>query len=75
MSTYTCSCTRLHLNKSCFCCFLYMHLYSNNLSTIATISSLIVSEKIPACFSCSNNFDLTQTLLGSVDKNFVFEAP
>ena len=29
---------RLHLSKICLCCFLDMHLYSNNLSTIATIS-------------------------------------
>ena len=42
---------RLHLNKICLCCFLDIHFYSNNLSTIATISSLIISELFPACFS------------------------
>ena len=52
-----------------------MHLYSNNLSTIATISSLIKSELFPACFSCSNNFNLSQSSLGSDDKNIVFETP
>ena len=29
---------RLHLIKICLCCFLLIHLYCNNLSTIATIS-------------------------------------
>ena len=29
---------RLHLSKICLCSFLDMHLYSNNVSTIATIS-------------------------------------
>ena len=43
-------CSRLHLIKICLCCFLGMHLYSNNLSTIATISLLIISELLPACF-------------------------
>ena len=49
MSTYICVyihlfeylyfyCNRLHLIKICLCCFLDMHSYSNNLSTIATIS-------------------------------------
>ena len=52
---------RLHLFKICLCCFLDMHLYSNNLSTIATISSLIKSELFPACFSCNNNFNLLQS--------------
>ena len=35
---------RLHLSKICLCSFLDIHLYSNNLSTIATISSLIISS-------------------------------
>ena len=43
-------CKRLPLRKICLCCFLDMHLYSNNLSTIALISSLIMSELFPACF-------------------------
>ena len=52
-----------------------MHLYSNNLSIITTISSLIISELFPACFSCYNNFNLSQSSLGSDDKNIVFETP
>ena len=52
-----------------------MHLYSNNLSTIATISSLIKSELFPACFSCNNNFNLLQSSSGSDDKSIVFETP
>ena len=52
-----------------------IHLYSNNLSTIATISSLIMSELFPACFSCSNNFNLLHSSSGSDDKNIVFETP
>ena len=69
---------RLHLSKICLCCLLDMHLFSNNLSTlaiIATISSLIISELFPACFSCNNNFNLLHNSLGSVDKNIVFETP
>ena len=38
-----------------------MHLYSNNLTTIAAIFSLIMSELFPACFSRSNNFSLSQS--------------
>ena len=41
-----------------------MHLYSHSFSTIATIASLIMSDLLPACFSCSNNFNLPQSLLG-----------
>ena len=52
-----------------------MHLYSNNLSTIATTSLLIISELLPACFSCNNNFNLLQSSSGSDDKNIVFETP
>ena len=52
-----------------------MHLYSNNLSTIATISSLIKSELFPACFFCSNIFNLSQSSSGSDDKKIVFETP
>ena len=48
-----------------------MHLFSNNLSTIATISSLIMLELFPACFSCSNNFDVSHSSLGSDGKTFV----
>ena len=72
MSNY---CNRLHSIKICSCCFFDMHLYSNNLSTIATISRLIMLELFPACFSCNNDFDLPQSLFGSDDKNFVFETP
>ena len=66
---------RLHLSKICLCCFLDIHLYSNNLSTIATISSLIISELLPAYFSCNNNFNLSQSSSGSDDQNIVFETP
>ena len=66
---------RLHLIKICLCCFLDIHLYSNNLSTIATISSSIISELLPACFSCNNNFNLSQSSLGSEDRIIVFEIP
>ena len=52
-----------------------MHLYSNNLSTIAMISSLILPKLFPACFSCKDNFNLSQSSIGSDDKNIVFETP
>ena len=68
-------CNRLHLFIICLCCFLNIHLYSNNLSTIATISSLIISKLLPACFSCNNNFNLSQSSLGSEDRIIVFEIP
>ena len=34
-----------------------------------------MSELFPACFYCNNNFNLSQSSLGSDDKNFVFETP
>ena len=34
-----------------------------------------MSELLPACFSCSINFNLSQSLSGSDDKNIVFETP
>ena len=64
---------KLYLIKICLCCFLDIHLYSNNLSSIATISSLIISEFFPACFSCNNNFNLLQSSSGSDDKNIVLK--
>ena len=70
-----CIYNRLHLIKICLCCFLDMHLYSNNLSTIATISSLFISELLPACFSCNNNFNLSQSSLGSEDRFIVLDIP
>ena len=63
---------RLHLIKICLCCFLDMPLYSNNLSTIATISSLIKSELFPACFSCNINFNLLHSSSGSDGKKYCF---
>ena len=51
-----------------------MLLYSNNLSTKASISSLIKSGLFPACFSCSNNHNLPQSSLGS-DGNNIAENP
>ena len=52
-----------------------MHLYSNNLSSISKISSLIISELLPASFSSSKTFILSQNSLGSDHKNVVFETP
>ena len=63
-------CKKLHLIKNCLCCFLDMPLYSNNLSTKATISSLIMLEFFPACFSCSINFNLSHSSLGPPGKKF-----
>ena len=51
-----------------------MHLYSNKLSTLATISSSNMSESFPACISCSNNFNLSQSSSNSDDKNIVFQV-
>ena len=73
MSNYFCS--RLHLIKICLCCFLDIPLYSNNLSTIATVSSLIMSELFPACFPCNNNHNLSQSSSGSDDRIIVFLNP
>ena len=49
-----------------------MHFYSNSSSAIAMISSIIMLELLPACFSCSKYFILSHSLLGSDDKNLVF---
>ena len=49
-------------------------MYSANLATIATIFSLIMLELLPACFSCSNNFNLLHNSSGSDYKKFVFET-
>ena len=70
-----CNYNRLHLIKICLCCFLDKHLYFNNLSIIAKISTLIITELLPACFYCNNNFNLSQSSLGSDDKIIVFETP
>ena len=51
------------------------NLYSNILSTIATVSSLIILEILHACFSCSNNFNVSHSSSGSDDKKIVFETP
>ena len=37
------------------------------------MSSLIISELFPPCFSRSNNFNLPHSSLGSDDKDLVFE--
>ena len=68
-------CNRLHLIKICLCCYLVLHLYSNNLSSITTISSLIISELIPAFFSCCNIFHLSQSSSELGGKTVVFETP
>ena len=52
-----------------------MHLYSNSLPTIAMVSSLLISELLPACFSCNNNFHLLNNSSGSDDRFIVFETP
>ena len=52
-----------------------MHLYSNNLSTIARISPSIKLELLPPCFSSNSNFNLSQNSFGSDDKKIVFETP
>ena len=62
---------RFYLFKVFLCCFLYKHLYSYSLSNIAMISSLNILELSPACFSCSNNFILSQSSLDQMIKNIV----
>ena len=52
-----------------------MLLCSNNLSTLATLSSLLMLELFAACFSCSNSFNLLQSSSGSDDEKNVFETP
>ena len=52
-----------------------MHLYSNNISTIATISSFIRSELFPTRSSCSNNFNQSQSALGFCEKNVEIPEP
>ena len=34
-----------------------------------------MSELFPACFSCNNNLNLSQSSSGSDDKNIVFQTP
>ena len=51
-----------------------MHLYSNNLPAIATISSSIMSELFPACFSYCIIFNLSQSSIGFSGK-FIVEIP
>ena len=51
-----------------------MHLYSTNLSAIATICSSIKVDIPQACFSCSNSFKLLQSCFGSEDQNVVFDS-
>ena len=68
-------CKRLHLVGSCLCCFSDMHLYSNDLSTTVTISSLIKSEILPACFSCKFSSDLSHSSSPSDDKKIATQTP
>ena len=49
-----------------------IHLYSNNISIIATISSLIISEFLTARFSCINNFILIHNSFGFSEGKIVF---
>ena len=75
MNTYTDNyiylCNRFILIKVCLCCFLDMHLYYNNLSTIPTFLSSIILDLVPVYFSCSNNFNLSRSSIGSDGKNIV----
>ena len=68
-------CNRSPLTKICRCCFFDMLLYSNKLSSITTLSSLIISKWFPACFSYSNNFNRSHFSFGSDVKNILFELP
>ena len=69
-------CTRLHfIKKICLCCFVDLQSYSNLLSTIATVSSSVISELLPACLSCDNYYIRSQSSLGFFDKTLVFEKP
>ena len=52
-----------------------MHLNSNILSIIATISSLIITELFPTRFSCDKKFNILHKSSGFEDKNIVFEIP
>ena len=49
----------------------YAFVFRYNLSAIPMISSKISSEKFSACFSCSDNFILSQSLLGFSGKSGV----
>ena len=40
-----------------------MHLYCSSLSAVATIYSSILSDLLPVCFSCSNNFVVSRSSL------------
>ena len=75
MSNFVHSCNRLLLIKVCLCCFLDMHFYSNNLSIIAKVSLLNKLELFPAGFSCTDNFNLSQSSSRSNGTIFVFEIP
>ena len=55
------------------CCSIDMHLSSKSFSAIAIKSSKIVSELLPACFSCINKFNLSHSSLGLDGKHLVFE--
>ena len=61
-------CNRLPLIKFCLYCFLDIHLFSNNLSTMTTFFSLNLSELFPACLSRSNNFNICLNSLRSDGK-------
>ena len=49
-------------------------MYSESLSTIATVSSVMLSQTFPASFYFSNIFNPLQNSLGLEDKNFVFHS-
>ena len=53
------------------CCFIDMHVYPNNLSTMAKFSSLFIIELVPACFPCNNKFNLSRSSIGLENGKFV----
>ena len=52
-----------------------MHLYSNNLSSTTTISSLIMSDFFTTFFSGSKCVNLIHNSSGSDDESIVSETP
>ena len=48
-----------------------MHLCFNKLPARATISSSIIMESFPACFSCSNSFIVLHSSLEFLSENIV----
>ena len=49
-----------------------IHLYSDKLSNIETVCSIIKTELFPACFSSNNNFMLSHISLGFSERKLVY---